>query len=68
LTFRTIRAGELNTCGVQGTPAASGGTSATAAAVYCWGDNEYGQLGNVTVSQANNSPTLVPTKLSFIVP
>ena len=68
ILFRTISAGELFTCGVAGTPGVSGGTSATAASVYCWGDNEYGQLGNSTASQSNNSPTLAPLKLSFIVP
>ena len=68
LTFRTISAGENFTCGVAGIPGPSGGTAATAASVYCWGDNEYGQLGNTSVPQANNTPTASPVKMSFIVP
>ncbi len=34
LTFRSISAGEVTTCGVT-----------TGSVAYCWGDNEYGQLG-----------------------
>jgi alpha-tubulin suppressor-like RCC1 family protein len=66
LTFRSISAGELFTCGVVGTPAPSGGTTAGAGDVYCWGDNEYGQVGNTTLPQANASPRLTPIKISFI--
>jgi alpha-tubulin suppressor-like RCC1 family protein len=66
LTFRSISAGELFTCGVAGTPGTSGGTTASAAAVYCWGDNEYGQIGNTTVATSNNTPRLTPIKISFI--
>jgi alpha-tubulin suppressor-like RCC1 family protein len=65
VTFRSISAGELFTCGVAGVPAASGGTTTTSADVYCWGDNEYGQIGNTTLSQANNTPRLTPIKISF---
>jgi alpha-tubulin suppressor-like RCC1 family protein len=68
-TFRSISAGELFTCGVEGVPLAiSGGTSSTPAFVRCWGDNEYGQLGNTTLPRANNQPTLTPTRMSFVVP
>ena len=35
LQFAYLKAGELSTCGV--TPAG---------VAYCWGDNEYGQLGD----------------------
>jgi alpha-tubulin suppressor-like RCC1 family protein len=43
LTFQSISAGEVTTCGVT-----------TGGVAYCWGDNEYGQLGtgNSTSSQA----------------
>jgi alpha-tubulin suppressor-like RCC1 family protein len=34
LTFQSISAGEVTTCGVT-----------TGGVAYCWGDNEYGQLG-----------------------
>jgi alpha-tubulin suppressor-like RCC1 family protein len=64
--FRTISAGELFTCAVAGQPAPSGGTAATAADVYCWGDNEYGQVGNTTVPRSNAAPRMTPIKISFI--
>lgn len=48
LFFQSISAGEVTTCGI------------TAAGVaYCWGDNEYGQLG-----VGNNTSSLVPTKVA----
>jgi alpha-tubulin suppressor-like RCC1 family protein len=34
LSFRSISAGEVTTCGIT-----------TSSVAYCWGDNEYGQLG-----------------------
>jgi len=67
LTFRSISAGELFTCAVQGIPpAASGGTTTTAGDVYCWGDNEYGQIGNLTWPVQNSNPRLTPMKISYI--
>lgn len=48
LTFAYLKAGELHTCGVT-----------TAGVAYCWGDNEYGQLGNGTTTA---SPT--PSKVA----
>jgi alpha-tubulin suppressor-like RCC1 family protein len=47
-TFQSISAGEVSTCGVT-----------TGGVAYCWGDNEYGQLGT-----GNTSSFLVPTKVS----
>jgi alpha-tubulin suppressor-like RCC1 family protein len=48
LTYKSISAGEVSSCGVT-----------TAGVAYCWGDNEYGQLGT------NNTTSFqVPAKLS----
>jgi alpha-tubulin suppressor-like RCC1 family protein len=48
LTFKSISAGEVSTCAVT-----------SGAVAYCWGDNEYGQLGT-----NNTTSFLVPTKIS----
>lgn len=45
LTFTRISAGEHHTCGV------------TAGGAFCWGRNDYGQLG---IGAASGTPTLVP--------
>jgi alpha-tubulin suppressor-like RCC1 family protein len=63
LTWRSLTAGELFSCGVAGA-VTSGGTSAGEGTVYCWGDNEYGQLGTGT-SSGNNNPALSPRRVSF---
>ena len=47
LTFQTVSAGYLHTCGVT-----------TAGAIYCWGDNSEGELGNGSL--AGGSVTPVP--------
>jgi regulator of chromosome condensation (RCC1) repeat-containing protein len=44
-----IKVGELSTCGVTG-----------AGVAYCWGDIEYGQLGDGTAISS-----LVPVKVAF---
>jgi alpha-tubulin suppressor-like RCC1 family protein len=49
LVFAYIKAGELSTCGLTSTGVA-----------YCWGDNEYGQLGTGTQVSANT-----PKKVAF---
>ena len=49
LTFAYLKAGELFTCGVTGEGVA-----------YCWGDNEYGQLGDGTTRQSSE-----PVKVAF---
>jgi alpha-tubulin suppressor-like RCC1 family protein len=49
LEFAYIKAGELFTCGVTSEGVA-----------YCWGDNEYGQLG-----VGNTSGSTVPSKVAF---
>jgi alpha-tubulin suppressor-like RCC1 family protein len=48
LTFQSISAGEVSTCGVTG-----------ASLAYCWGDNEYGQVGT-----GSTASVLAPTKVS----
>jgi alpha-tubulin suppressor-like RCC1 family protein len=47
LIFQSISAGEVSTCGVT-----------TGSLAYCWGDNEYGQLGT-----GNTTSATVPTKV-----
>jgi alpha-tubulin suppressor-like RCC1 family protein len=44
--FASLSAGDYHTCGVT-----------AAGKAYCWGDNEYGQLGTGTTA---NSPTPIP--------
>ena len=63
LTWRSLSAGELFTCGVAGA-VTGGGTTAGAGTIYCWGDNEYGQLGTGT-SSGNSNPLRTPQRVSF---
>jgi alpha-tubulin suppressor-like RCC1 family protein len=49
LAFASLKAGELSTCGVTSDGAA-----------WCWGDNEYGQLGDGSFASSN-----VPVKVAF---
>jgi alpha-tubulin suppressor-like RCC1 family protein len=49
LTFAYIKAGDLSTCGIT-----------SAGVAYCWGDNEYGQLG-----VGDTEPSSVPVKVAF---
>jgi alpha-tubulin suppressor-like RCC1 family protein len=65
LTFRNLSAGELFTCGVVNVGAAGAGTTSGRGDIYCWGDNEYGQLGITNNFGLNNMPVLVPTKIQF---
>jgi alpha-tubulin suppressor-like RCC1 family protein len=48
LAYQSISAGEVSTCGVT-----------TTSLAYCWGDNEYGQLGT-----GNKLSFQVPTKVT----
>jgi len=60
VTFKAISLGELHSCAIAGTPPTAGsGTTASTGRVYCWGDNEYGQLGDGAAS-GNRSPILAP--------
>jgi hypothetical protein len=54
LTFTVLSAGAAYTCGVT-----------TTGAAYCWGDNEYGQLGIGTISRSVPLPTAVLGGLAF---
>jgi alpha-tubulin suppressor-like RCC1 family protein len=49
LQFAYLKAGELSACGV--TPAG---------VAYCWGDNEYSQLGDATTTSS-----AMPVKVAF---
>lgn len=64
LIWRSLALGELHTCGVAVSPAsgASGGTQASAGVVWCWGDNEYGQLGVGTTG--TNGAAVGPSKVA----
>lgn len=58
-SWRSLAAGELFTCGVTGT--AGSGTTIGAGELWCWGDNEYGQIGQRTASP--NGTVLGPTRV-----
>ncbi|MFL5403947.1 MAG: Ig-like domain-containing protein [Gemmatimonadales bacterium] len=47
LSFQSLSAGETTTCGVT-----------TSSLAYCWGDNEYGQLGT-----GNSTSSQIPVKI-----
>ena len=60
VTFKAISLGELHSCAIAGTPPTAGsGTTSSTGRVFCWGDNEYGQLGDGAAS-GNRSPVLTP--------
>ncbi|HUF66464.1 MAG TPA: hypothetical protein VMM17_10875 [Gemmatimonadaceae bacterium] len=54
LTFQSVGAGRLHSCGVT-----------TAGAAYCWGNNPGGQLGDGTSQRASNVPVAVSGGLTF---
>ena len=53
LSFAAVSVGGTHACGVT-----------TSGAVYCWGDNGYGQLGDGTSTQ-RTSPVRVAAALTF---
>lgn len=54
LTFRTVATGNLHTCGVT-----------TSGLVYCWGSNEYGQLGVPDITQSYEPVLVAAGTLTF---
>ncbi len=63
LNFRSLALGELHSCGVTNPSGVGGGTQAGPGVIYCWGDNEYGQLGTGTFG-ANGASVLGPVKVA----
>jgi alpha-tubulin suppressor-like RCC1 family protein len=61
LFFKSLSLGELHSCGVQGVPGTSG-TTAVTGRVFCWGDNEYGQLGD-EITAGRTTPILTPKRV-----
>ncbi|MDA1080225.1 MAG: hypothetical protein O2973_00900 [Gemmatimonadetes bacterium] len=53
LIFRSLSLGENFTCGVTGAP---GTSSQVVGTIYCWGNNQFGQLGT-----GNATSILAPT-------
>jgi hypothetical protein len=64
LTFSSLALGELHSCGVIGSGPIVTGTTAPPGDVYCWGDNEKGQIGVGSFGQ-NGVPVLGPTRVTF---
>jgi alpha-tubulin suppressor-like RCC1 family protein len=62
-TFRSLALGELHSCGVANPAGLPSGTQAGAGVIFCWGDNEYGQLGSGTTG-TNGVPVLTPQKVA----
>jgi len=54
-TFASIDAGTVHTCGVT-----------TSGEAYCWGSQEFGQLGNGLVGGASSGPTLVSGGVQYL--
>jgi alpha-tubulin suppressor-like RCC1 family protein len=61
--FRSLSVGELYTCGVTGAVGSAGGPSALAGAIYCWGNNQFGQIGNGSTS--NTTAVLSPIAVNY---
>ncbi|HYV97539.1 MAG TPA: hypothetical protein VE967_08810 [Gemmatimonadaceae bacterium] len=64
MQFRNLALGELFSCGITGPGPVPTGTTGTAGIIFCWGDNEMGQLGTAAFG-ANGSPVLVPQRVAF---
>jgi alpha-tubulin suppressor-like RCC1 family protein len=64
LTFRALALGELHSCGITGSGPLVGGTTSLPGTVFCWGDNEKGQLGLGNFG-SNGVPVIGPTRVTF---
>jgi alpha-tubulin suppressor-like RCC1 family protein len=64
LTFSNLAMGELHSCGITGPGPGVTGTTGVAGTIYCWGDNEYGQLG-LGYFGLNAAPALSPVRVVF---
>jgi alpha-tubulin suppressor-like RCC1 family protein len=64
LSFSNLALGENHTCGITGTGPQPTGTTGVAGTIYCWGDNEYGQLG-LGMFGANATPLSTPQRVVF---
>ncbi len=64
MVFESISAGMHHTCGVVGGAPPAAGASPAGGAVYCWGRNGSGQLGNGSQVSVN-APTATSGGLTF---
>lgn len=64
LTFRALALGENFTCGITGAPPGTTGTISPPGTIWCWGDNEYGQLGTGAFG-INGFPVLAPQRVAY---
>jgi alpha-tubulin suppressor-like RCC1 family protein len=63
-TWRSLALGEEHACGIANATGSGGSTIAGAGILFCWGDNEFGQLGLGTAG-ANAAAVVRPTRVAF---
>ena len=62
--MRALALGEKFSCGITGVPGTPGTTS-PAGTIWCWGDNEFGQLGRGVFSP--NGQVLGPLTFGWLI-